>query len=334
MTPAVIPAKGALFLRGVVTNVSQEEWTDINVAPFLSAEPITTRDELAEADAHGGRRDRRHPAQRPGHVRQDRQPPPRQVDDLRHQGAAGLDGHHRCTRRLLDRRARPRQQLRRPRPRGGRPRAHLHPAREPSSAGHRPPRRRLAAAAPARARPARRRRQPERAQPLGRAHRSRGPADPAGRVRRIRRLAPGDVGGRSRGARRARRLRPRQPAPLARAPATRSAVGQVAEPVGDALPDGHGEQRACRRRRHRPRPAAAGAGHAGPADLPQRRARPGTAGDALRRRRRRGGGARPPQPPHPCPVALRPPDEGARAGLGGGGGPAGRPVRPDPARRR
>jgi Family of unknown function (DUF6049) len=51
MTPAVIPAKGALLLRGVVTNASQEDWTDINVAPFLSAEPITTRDELVEADA-------------------------------------------------------------------------------------------------------------------------------------------------------------------------------------------------------------------------------------------------------------------------------------------
>ena len=50
MTPAVIPAKGALLLHGVVSNVSDEEWTDINVAPFLSAEPITSRDDLAEAD--------------------------------------------------------------------------------------------------------------------------------------------------------------------------------------------------------------------------------------------------------------------------------------------
>ncbi len=51
MTPAVIPRKGPLLLRGIVTNVSPEEWTDINVAPFLSSEPMTTRDELASAAA-------------------------------------------------------------------------------------------------------------------------------------------------------------------------------------------------------------------------------------------------------------------------------------------
>ena len=33
----------------MVTNTSEEDWTDINVAPFIAQEPITTRDELAEA---------------------------------------------------------------------------------------------------------------------------------------------------------------------------------------------------------------------------------------------------------------------------------------------
>ena len=33
----------------MVTNASDEEWTDINVFPFIAQEPITTRDELAEA---------------------------------------------------------------------------------------------------------------------------------------------------------------------------------------------------------------------------------------------------------------------------------------------
>ena len=49
MTPSEIPRKGAITLSGVVTNASEEQWTDINVSPFISQEPITTRDELAEA---------------------------------------------------------------------------------------------------------------------------------------------------------------------------------------------------------------------------------------------------------------------------------------------
>ncbi len=49
MTPAEIPSAGTITLTGVVTNDSEDDWTDINVAPFTSAEPITTRDELAEA---------------------------------------------------------------------------------------------------------------------------------------------------------------------------------------------------------------------------------------------------------------------------------------------
>jgi len=49
MAPAEIPSTGIITLTGVVTNDSEEDWSDINVAPFTSAEPITTRDELAEA---------------------------------------------------------------------------------------------------------------------------------------------------------------------------------------------------------------------------------------------------------------------------------------------
>ena len=49
MTPSEIPRKGAITLTGVVTNESEEEWTDINVFPFIAQDPITSRDELAEA---------------------------------------------------------------------------------------------------------------------------------------------------------------------------------------------------------------------------------------------------------------------------------------------
>lgn len=51
MTPSEIPRKGAITLTGEVTNDSDEDWMDINVAPFVSTEPITTRDALAEAAA-------------------------------------------------------------------------------------------------------------------------------------------------------------------------------------------------------------------------------------------------------------------------------------------
>ncbi len=47
ITPSQIPRKGAITLSGVVTNASSDEWTDINIAPFISQQPITTRDELA-----------------------------------------------------------------------------------------------------------------------------------------------------------------------------------------------------------------------------------------------------------------------------------------------
>jgi len=51
MTPSEIPRKGAIRVTGVVTNDSEEDWVDVNVAPFVSREPITTRDGLAEAAA-------------------------------------------------------------------------------------------------------------------------------------------------------------------------------------------------------------------------------------------------------------------------------------------
>ena len=65
MSPAVIPTKGRLVIRGVVTNVSPETWSDINVAPFMSAEPMTTRDELARRRGHRPGRHRGQPPQRP-----------------------------------------------------------------------------------------------------------------------------------------------------------------------------------------------------------------------------------------------------------------------------
>jgi hypothetical protein len=51
LSPSTIPAHGVLTISGIVKNESKEDWTDINVAPFVSSEPITTRDELAKAAA-------------------------------------------------------------------------------------------------------------------------------------------------------------------------------------------------------------------------------------------------------------------------------------------
>ena len=51
LTPSTIPTRGLITISGRVQNDSDEEWTDINVSPFVSSEPITTRDELAEAAA-------------------------------------------------------------------------------------------------------------------------------------------------------------------------------------------------------------------------------------------------------------------------------------------
>jgi hypothetical protein len=51
LSPSTIPTKGVITISGVVENDSKEDWTDINVAPFVSSEPMTGRDELAEAAA-------------------------------------------------------------------------------------------------------------------------------------------------------------------------------------------------------------------------------------------------------------------------------------------
>ena len=49
LSPSTIPTRGAITISGIVQNDSIDEWTDVNVAPFVSSTPITARDELAEA---------------------------------------------------------------------------------------------------------------------------------------------------------------------------------------------------------------------------------------------------------------------------------------------
>lgn len=49
LVPATIPATGTVTLAGTVTNDSDETWIAINVLPFVSAAPMTSRDELAAA---------------------------------------------------------------------------------------------------------------------------------------------------------------------------------------------------------------------------------------------------------------------------------------------
>ncbi len=51
LTPSTIPTRGRITMSGRIQNVSKEEWTDINLSPFVSYEPITARDQLAEAAA-------------------------------------------------------------------------------------------------------------------------------------------------------------------------------------------------------------------------------------------------------------------------------------------
>ena len=51
MTPSTVPRRGVITLSGVVANSSGETWTDVNVAPFVSSTPMTTRDEVQEAAA-------------------------------------------------------------------------------------------------------------------------------------------------------------------------------------------------------------------------------------------------------------------------------------------
>lgn len=49
MTPSAVPARGVITLSGKVSNVSGEDWTDINVAPIVSSTPLTTREQVDEA---------------------------------------------------------------------------------------------------------------------------------------------------------------------------------------------------------------------------------------------------------------------------------------------
>lgn len=49
LVPAAIPEQGDLTLAGTVTNDSDETWIAVNVHPFISRSPITTREELAAA---------------------------------------------------------------------------------------------------------------------------------------------------------------------------------------------------------------------------------------------------------------------------------------------
>lgn len=49
MSPSVVPRRGRLSLSGVVTNDSEETWTDLQVYLIASPTPMTTRDELDAA---------------------------------------------------------------------------------------------------------------------------------------------------------------------------------------------------------------------------------------------------------------------------------------------
>jgi hypothetical protein len=51
LSPSTIPAKGRVVLAGTVRNDSEELWSAVNVHPFISANPLTSRDELAAAAA-------------------------------------------------------------------------------------------------------------------------------------------------------------------------------------------------------------------------------------------------------------------------------------------
>ncbi|MGO4254876.1 DUF6049 family protein [Marmoricola sp. RAF53] len=51
LSPATIPAGGPVVLAGTVRNDSDETWSAINVHPFVSRFPMTTREDLAKAAA-------------------------------------------------------------------------------------------------------------------------------------------------------------------------------------------------------------------------------------------------------------------------------------------
>lgn len=49
MTPSYVPAEGPLTIHGRVTNRDDVPWSTINLYPFISASPLTSRAELADA---------------------------------------------------------------------------------------------------------------------------------------------------------------------------------------------------------------------------------------------------------------------------------------------
>ncbi|HTW16203.1 MAG TPA: DUF6049 family protein [Nocardioides sp.] len=51
MSPSTVPDRGPVVLTGRVTNDSDVTWSTINLYPFISAQPLTTRTELVEAAA-------------------------------------------------------------------------------------------------------------------------------------------------------------------------------------------------------------------------------------------------------------------------------------------
>lgn len=49
MSPSAVPDKGRITVRGTVTNLDDETWTSIEMYPFVSESPMTTRAEIAQA---------------------------------------------------------------------------------------------------------------------------------------------------------------------------------------------------------------------------------------------------------------------------------------------
>lgn len=51
LSPAVLPQRGTVTITGRLANTSSETWESVNLMPFISSTPITSRDELAQAAA-------------------------------------------------------------------------------------------------------------------------------------------------------------------------------------------------------------------------------------------------------------------------------------------
>jgi hypothetical protein len=49
ITPGAIPRKGPIVIEGIVRNPTTETWTDLNVYPLTSFQPMTTRDQVEQA---------------------------------------------------------------------------------------------------------------------------------------------------------------------------------------------------------------------------------------------------------------------------------------------